>query len=99
MSHGLASASPSIGGIAAPDPVAMTTALRAAEGVVADLHAPLAVQCPMPAEQLDAPLLQPGKLHRVVEVVDHLVAAGERRFGVQPPRDRLRGAGNSSHLG
>ena len=60
--------------------------------VVADDHAPLAVEPALAAEQLDPALLQPGQLAGVVEVVDHLVAAVEhrlrRRARRSPPRRR-----------
>ena len=79
--------------------MAITIGPAGDERVVAHLDPPLAVERPAAAEQLDAPLLEPRKLHRVVEVVDHLVAAGQRRLGVQLARHRLRGAGNASHLG
>ena len=44
-----------------------------------------------PAEELDAALLEPRQLAGVVEVVDHLVAAAQRRLGVQLAGDRLGG--------
>ena len=87
---------PSIGGIAAPLPVATTTAARA-QDVVADDHAALAVEPALAAEQLDPAFFQPRHLARVVEVVDHLVTAGEHRLAVQLA-DRLGDAGHAPSL-
>ena len=81
---------PSIGGIAAPLPVATTTARSAISVVVADDDPALAVEPALAAEELDPAFLQPRQLARVVEVVDHLVAAGEDRLAGRarrsPPR-------------
>ena len=79
---------PSIGGIAAPLPVATTTARRAISVVVADDDPALAVEPALAAEQLDPAFLQPGQLAGVVEVVDHLVAAVEDRLRVELAGDR-----------
>ena len=75
--------SPSIGGIAAPLPVATTTARRGDQDVLADEHPALAVEAGGAAEELDAAFFEPGQLGGVVEVVDHLVAAGEDRRRVE----------------
>ncbi len=79
---------PSIGGIAAPLPVATTTARRAISVSVADDDAALAVEPSLAAEELDPALLEPGQLAGVVEVVDHLVAAVEDRLRVELPGHR-----------
>ena len=97
--------SPSIGGIAAPLPVATTTAWRARQHLLADHDAALAVEAPGAAEEVDAAFFQPGQLAGVVAVVDHLVAAVEHRLRVElaarrparrapgaPRRARRRGA-------
>jgi uncharacterized membrane protein YeaQ/YmgE (transglycosylase-associated protein family) len=80
---------------------------RAAGGddLVADAHAPLAVQARPPAQQRDPLVLEPRHLPAVVEAPDDLVARGEdgrrvelaghrRRRARQAPRlgERLRGA-------
>ena len=54
---------------------------------------------PLPAHDLDAALLEPRQLHRVVEVVDHLVASREHRGNVESPcrsARRRRGASRPS---
>ena len=86
---------PSIGGIAAPLPVATTIAWLGAEQVIADAHPSLAVERPTAAEELDPAFLQPGQLAGVVEVVDHLVAAVEHCLRIEAlvdgdPRHALR---------
>ena len=90
---------PSIGGIAAPLPVATTTALRAVSDVVADDDPALAVEAAGAAEELDAAFFQPGQLARVVEVVDHLVAAVEDRLRVELAVDRRGDPGHPPRLG
>ena len=90
---------PSIGGIAAPLPVATTTARVARQRVVADHDPPLAVEPALAAEQLDPVFLQPGQLPRVVEVVDHLVAAVEDRLRVEVAAHRLGDARHAPRLG
>ena len=44
---------------------------------------------PVAAEKLDAAFLEPGQLAGVVEVVDHLVAAGEDGRRIELAGDRL----------
>ena len=61
--------------------------------VVADDDPSLPVEPALAAEELDAVFLQPRLLARVVEVVDHLVAAGEDRLGVELAGHRLRTPG------
>ena len=61
--------------------------------------AAVAVQPSLATEQLDAPLLQPGQLARVVTVLDHLVAAGQDGRGVQVAAHRLRRARYPARLG
>ena len=56
------SARPSIGGIAVPDPVAITIAVRGLQLVVAGPEAALADQLGTFADQRDVALLQPGEL-------------------------------------
>ena len=94
---------PSIGGIAAPEPVATTTARSARSSCSPTTISPLAGEAALAAEQLDPPFLQPGQLDRVVPVVDHLVAAGEDRRGVEPvlagDRDAGHAVGLGQHLG
>ena len=77
---------PSIGGIAALLPVATTTARRRGQDVVADDDPALAVEAALAAEELDPAVFEPGQLARVVAVVDHLVAAGQDRLGVEARR-------------
>ena len=81
--QGRTESSPSIGGIAAPLPVATTIARRALSRSSPTTNAPLAVEPPLAAEELDPAFLQPGQLAGVVEVVDHLVAAVEHRLRVE----------------
>ena len=68
------------------------------QGLLADDDAPLAVEAALAAEELDAVFAQPGLLARVVEVVDHLVAAGEDRLRVELAGHRLRDAGDTARL-
>ena len=72
---------------------------RRGQDVVADDDPALAVEAAGAAEELDAPLLEPGQLARVVEVVDHLVAPRQRRLGVEAPGDRLLHARDPAGLG
>ncbi len=75
--------SPSIGGIAAPLPVATITALRAVRtsSPTRRRRSPSKRACA--AEEVDPTFFQPGQLAGVVEVVDHLVAAVEDRLRVE----------------
>ena len=84
---------PSIGGIAAPDPVATITARVGAQRLVADRDAARADEAAGAAEEVDPPFFEPGHLARVVEVVDRRVAAGEdrRRFELGVAGDRHAG--------
>ncbi len=75
--HGSASASPGIGGSERAGAGGDDDGLAGGEDVVARNDAALAVQPSLLAEELDAPVLEPGKLDRVVEVVDDLVAPRE----------------------
>ena len=90
---------PSIGGIAAPLPVATTTALARDQRLLADDDPALAIESPLAAKQLDAAFLQPGQLAGVVEVVDHLVAAVEDRLRVEVAGDRGGDSGHTARLG
>ena len=56
--------------------------------LLADGDPPLAVEPSLAAEELDPAFFEPGQLARVVEVVDHLVAAVEDRLRVEVPADR-----------
>jgi hypothetical protein len=69
------------------------------EHVVAHLHPALAVERALPAEQLDVSFLQPWELAGVVEVVDDLVAAVQRRLDVELTGHRLRRARHAPDLG
>ena len=89
------SARPGIGGIDGPLPVATMTALRGDEHVVADRDAPLAVEPRVAAHELDAALLEPRQLARVVEVVDHLVAPREHGRRRRARRSRTPGTRSS----
>ena len=90
---------PSIGGIAAPLPVATTTARRAVS-TSSPTHDPaLAVEAALAAEELDPAFFEPGQLAGVVEVVDHLVAAVEDRLRVELAGHRLGDAGDPPRLG
>ena len=93
--QGLASASPSIGGIAAPLPVETITARLGDERRAVDLEALLAGEAAGAAEEPDALLLEPGELDGVIEVVDDLVAAREHRGGVDLAGDGLLDAGDT----
>ena len=53
------------------------------QGLVADPHAPLAVEPAVTADDGDAPLLEPRQHGRVVEVVDDLVTTREHRRDVE----------------
>jgi hypothetical protein len=79
-------------------PVATTTAARAQQ-LVADAHAALALQAATAAHERDRVLVEPRDLHRVVEVVDDLVAAGQQRLDVERAGDRLAHAGHPPRLG
>ena len=50
------------------------------------------------AEELDPAFLQPGQLPRIVEIVDHLVAAIEDRLRVELSGDRLGDSGHPPRL-
>ena len=78
--------------------MATTTTRFATSSLVADDDAPLPVEPALAAEELDPVFLQPGQLAGVVEVVDHLVAAGEDRLRVELAGHRLRDAGDPARL-
>ena len=90
---------PSIGGMLGSVPPARKTAFDASSSSVppslsVDVDAPLAREPALAAEQLDARAPRARGAGGVVEVVDHLVAAGEHGGDVQLAGDRLRGAGD-----
>ena len=85
-----ASARPSIGGMAGAVPPARMTARRASSVVVADHDPALAVDPAPAADERDAAVLEPRQLRRVVEVVDHLVAAAQHGGRVELAARRLR---------
>ena len=68
------------------------------ERVLADADAPLSVEPALAAEDLDPAILQPGQLPRVVEIVDHLVAAVEHRLRVELPAHHLGDARHPARL-
>ncbi len=88
-----------MGGSAAELPVATITARSATSASSSDPDAALAVQPGAPAHQRDPARLDPGQLARVVQVVDHLVAAGEHRADVERPGRGLGGARDAARLG
>ncbi len=51
--------------------------------LVADAHAALAVEPAVATDELDVPVVEPGELTRVVEVVDHLVAPRQHRGDIE----------------
>jgi hypothetical protein len=53
------------------------------EGLVADPDPPLALEAGVAAEEIDSVFFQPRQLNRVVEIVDHLVAAVENHLWLQ----------------
>ena len=88
-----------MGGISGELPVATTTALRATSVSSPGTHAALAVEAAGAAHDGHVPLLEPGHLARVVEVVDDLVAALQHGLHVEVAGHRLAHAGNAAHLG
>ena len=76
---------PASSGRAVRLPVQMTTARRAVSATVP----PVAVQLPVPADQLGAEAFQPGGMAVAVPAGHPLVPAGEQRRGVHRPGDRL----------
>ena len=84
-SHGRASFSPGIGGITLAASSRDHDRLPGQQDIVAHADALLAVEPAAPSHDLDAALLQPRQLDRVVEVVDHLVTAREHRWTSRLP--------------
>ena len=70
-----------------------------AQEVLPDRDPALAGELARPADQLDPALLEPGKLTRVVEIVDHLVAPAQRGIDVELPRDHLADTRDPLDLG
>ena len=77
--QGRASFSPGIGGMHRAASRRDHHRLPSDENIVADTHTLLAVEPSLSPHERDAALLEPRQLDRVVEVVDHLVAAREHR--------------------
>ena len=98
--HGSASRSPSIGGTAAPLPVATTTALRATSVSSPTSTPALAVEPRAAAHERRSPWSSShGSMSGVVEVVDDLVAPLEHRAHVEVAGHGLAHAGDAPHLG
>ncbi len=64
-----------------------------------DIDPALARKPAVAAHEADAPLVEPGQLHRVVEVVHHLVAAVEHGLHVELARHGLSRARDAARLG
>ena len=96
--HGRASASPSIGGRRGVRPGRQHDRALGHQHVVADAHAALALEARPRRGHRDAAILQPRDHHRVVEVVDDLVAARERDAGGELAGRRLRRARHAARL-
>jgi hypothetical protein len=69
------------------------------EPLVAGAHRALAVEHRGAAHERHVALVEPRELARIVEVMDHLVAAGQRGGRVELAAGRLRGARDAPCLG
>jgi hypothetical protein len=69
------------------------------EQPLADRNAPLAVEAAAAAHERHVPLLEPGELDGIVEVVDHLVAPRQHGLDVERAAHRLAHTGHTRCLG
>ncbi len=97
--HGLMSARPSTGGIAAAASDRQHDALGGPQHLIPHPDRALALQPGVAADERDAAVLEPRQLSRIVQLVDDLVAATQDGGHVEPSGHRLRGAGDAACLG
>ncbi len=67
-------------------------------GLIIHAHASLTVEPTVATYQRDLLVFEPGKLLRVIQIMDHLVAAPQNSIHVKRARDSLCGARNPARL-